>query len=219
MPYLCLLLSGAALLINGLALLGRVPARDSAVFSSLIGATQLVLGVVYVGVADANDPRILLGAAGMFLFGVTYLYVGLDALLGLGSRGLGWYSGLVAVFGVLLAAAWLPADPLLAALWLCWAFLWGLFFVRMALGCGRLEPFIGWSLVLTSQVTATLPAFLGLAGYWPYDRSVAAGAVVVVVLLLVLAGRLGRRGFRSGGEGAAVPDAVGATSGEGGGNS
>ncbi len=205
MPHLCLLLSGAALLVNGLALLGRIPVRDSAVFSLLIGATQLALGVAYVSVADGGDPRTLLAAAGMFLFGLTYAYAGLDALLGLGSKGLGWYSGLVAVFGVLLAAAWLPADPLLAVLWLCWAFLWALFFARMALGHARLEPFIGWSLVLTSQVTATLPAFLGLAGYWPYDRSTAAGAAVVVLVLLVAAWHLGRRGLRGGGARDAVP--------------
>ncbi|RNL48699.1 AmiS/UreI family transporter [Arthrobacter oryzae] len=208
MPYLCLLLSGAALLVNGLALLGRIPLRDSAVFSLLIGATQLALGITYVSTADVSAPGTLLGAAGMFLFGLTYVYVGLDALLGLGSKGLGWYSGLVAVFAVLLSAAWLPADPFLAVLWLCWAVLWSLFFVRMALGCEPLGPFIGWSLVLTSQVTATLPAFLGLAGYWPYDRSVAAGAAVVVVLLLVAAGRLGWRSLRGGNATAAVPEAV-----------
>ena len=210
MPYLCLLLSGAALLINGLVLLDRVPARDAAAFSLLIGTTQLALGVTYVGVASGSDPRTLLTAAGMFLFGLTYVYVGLDAFLGLGSKGLGWYSGLVAVFGVLLAAAWLPADPLLAVLWLCWAFLWALFFVRMALGYEALEPAIGWALVLTSQVTATLPAFLGLAGYWPYDRSVAVGAAVVIVLLLVAAGRLGRRRLRGGSAGAAAPETAGA---------
>jgi hypothetical protein len=37
--------------------------------------------------------QLLLSASGMFLFGLTYVYVGLDFLLGLGSRGLGRRDG------------------------------------------------------------------------------------------------------------------------------
>ena len=193
MQYLCLLLSGAALLINGLAVLGRIPLRDSAVFSLLIGTTQLALGAIYVGAAGGSDPRMLLGASGMFLFGLTYMYVGLDVLLRLGSKGLGWFSGLVGAFGLLLATIWFSSDPLLSVLWLCWAFLWIFFFVRLALGCEGLAPFIGWALVLTSQVTATIPAFMGLAGHWPYERGIATGAAAAVGVLLVVAWGLGRR--------------------------
>ena len=36
MPYVCLLLSGAALLVNGLATLGHLPRRDAAVLSSIL---------------------------------------------------------------------------------------------------------------------------------------------------------------------------------------
>ena len=131
MPFICLLLSGAALLANGLATLGHVPRRDAAALNLLVGGTQLVLGVVYVSAAG-NAPAPLLTAAGMFLFGATYLYSGLDVLLALGSRGLGWFCGLVAFCGVLLAAAWLGTDPLLAVLWVCWAALWALLFACLA---------------------------------------------------------------------------------------
>jgi AmiS/UreI family transporter len=89
MAYICLLLSGAALLLNGLAALDRLPRRDAAVFSLVIGSTQLVLGVTYLGVTSAGvastgddgGPHLLLGASGMFLFGLTNAYVGLDSLL------------------------------------------------------------------------------------------------------------------------------------------
>lgn len=57
MIYLCLLLSGAALLVNGLALLGRISPRDSAVFSILIGSTQLALGVTYAGFTTSLSPN------------------------------------------------------------------------------------------------------------------------------------------------------------------
>ena len=196
MPYLCLLLSGAALLINGLALIGRIPLRDSAVFSLLIGTAQLVLAAIYLGVAGGSDPRILLGASGMFLFGLTYVYVGLDVLLQLGSKALGWFSGLVGMFGLLLAVAWSPDDPLLGVLWLCWAFLWTLFFVRLALGYEGLAPFTGWALVLTSQVTATVPAFMGLSGHWPSEQGIAHGTAAAIAVLLVTAAWLGRRKSR-----------------------
>jgi hypothetical protein len=206
MAHICLLLSGAALLLNGLAALDLVPRRDAAVFSLVIGSTQLVLGVTYLGASspevDGGGPQLLLGAAGMFLFGLTYVYVGLDYLLALGSRGLGWFCGLVGACGLLLAAAWSGENPFLAVLWLCWAYLWLLFFLHLALGFERLGPLIGWSLVLTSQASATAPAVLGITGRWPGDPTAASAAAAASLLallllaLLLLAGGLARRGRR-----------------------
>jgi hypothetical protein len=193
MPYVCLLLSGAALLVNGLATLGRLPRRDAAVFSLVVGGTQLVLGVVHLSLGDTGTSA-LLAAAGMFLFGLTYLYAGLDVVLALGSRGLGWFCGMVAFCGLLLAAAWSGTDPLLAVLWLCWSVLWALLFASMALGAVRLEPFTGWALVLASQVTATVPALLGLAGLWPHSILVAWLAALFLAGLFAVARALARRG-------------------------
>lgn len=194
MAHICLLLSGAALLLNGLALLGALPRRDAAVFSLVIGGTQLALGVAYLGMIGDGGLHLLLGASGMFLFGLTYVYVGLDYLLGLGSKGLGWFCGMVGLCGLLLAAAWGREDPLLAVLWLCWTYLWLLFFLQLALGFARLTPLIGWSLVLTSQASATVPAFMGLTGRWPVEPEIAAGAAVSLLALLLLAGGLAWRG-------------------------
>jgi hypothetical protein len=187
MPHVCLLLSGAALLVNGLATLGRVSRRDAAVLSLVVGIIQLVLGVSYL---SQGDEETLLTAAGMFLFGTTYAYSGLDTLLNLGSKGLGWFCGMVAVTGLLLAGTWLSADPLLAVLWLCWSALWALLFVTLALGVDRLDPLLGWALVLTSQVSATVPAFLGLAGLWPRGPVAGAAAAVSLTGLFLAAGVL-----------------------------
>lgn len=197
MAHICLLLSGAALLLNGLAALDLLPRRDAAVFSLVIGSTQLVLGVAFLGIAggDGGTPT-LLGASGMFLFGLTYVYVGLDFMLGLGARGLGWFCGMVAACGLLLAAAWSGKDPLLAVLWLCWTYLWLLFFLQLALGFERLRPLIGWSLVLASQASATVPAFLGITGRWPNGpgaTTTAAGTAAALAVLLLLAGYLAWR--------------------------
>lgn len=193
MGYICLLLSGAALLVNGLATLGRLPRRDAAVCSLVVGGTQLVLGVVHLSSGTAATAA-LLTAAGMFLFGLTYLYAGLDVLLGLGSRGLGWFCGMVALFGLLLAGAWSATDPLLAMLWVGWSVLWALLFASMALGVHRLEPFTGWAVVLASPVTATVPAFLGLAGIWPRAVEAAGLAAVLLAGMFLAARALARRG-------------------------
>lgn len=193
MPYVCLLLSGAALLVNGLATLGHLPRRDAAVLSLVVGGTQLALGVVQLS-SSGDAPAMLLTAAGMFLFAVTYLYSGLDLLLALGGRGLGWFCGMVAFCGLVLAAAWLTVDPLLAVLWLCWSALWALLFAGMALDAVRLEPFTGWALVLTSQASATVPALLGLAGLWPRSAAVAWLAALLLAGLFVAARTLARHG-------------------------
>ena len=208
MAHICLLLSGAALLLNGLAALDLLPRRDAAVFSLVIGGTQLVLGVTYLGITGDDALHLLLGASGMFLFALTYVYVGLDFLLRLGSRGLGWFCGMVGLCGLLLAAAWSGQDPLLAVLWLCWTYLWLLFYLQLALGMERLTPLIGWSLVLTSQASATVPAFMGLTGRWPGEPEIAAGSAVLLLALLLLAGGLAWRGRQSAARAAAADTAT-----------
>lgn len=187
MSYICLILSGAALLINGLGLLGRIPLRDSGYFNILIGGTQLVLSVL-IAVTAAGNTSVLLSVSGVFLFGLTYLYVGLDSLRQLGSVGLGWFCGLVALLGLAYAGSSLGTDPLLAVLWLSWAVLWALFFLVLALGKSGLTAFTGWALILTSQVTTTIPALLGLLGVWPIGSvPIALLAAVVVAALFILA--------------------------------
>ncbi len=52
-------------------------------FNVLVGGLQLVLCTAVAVTADGSLPA-LLAIAGTFLFGLTYLYVGLDALTGLG---------------------------------------------------------------------------------------------------------------------------------------
>jgi hypothetical protein len=167
MALICLVLSGAALLVNGLTLLGRVPGRDSGVFNVLIGGLQLVLCVAVAVSADGSLP-VLLGISGTFLFGVTYLYVGVDSLLGLGAVGLGWFCGLVAALAVAFAVVHVADDPFLAVLWTGWAALWALFFVLLALGRSVIGTYTGC-----------------LTGHWP------TGSVATTAALLSLVGVFG----------------------------
>ncbi|NKX51288.1 AmiS/UreI transporter, partial [Arthrobacter deserti] len=192
MSFICLILSGAALLINGLGLLGRLNVRDSGYFNLLVGTLQLVLAVLTAAGAG-GDTAVLLGAAGIVLFGLTYLYVGLNSLLALGSSGLGWFCGLVAVLALFYAASNLQQDPLLGVLWLSWAALWSLFFLILALGRTGLTAFTGWATVLTSQLTTTVPALLGLSGAWPAGWGAAATAAAVTGALFIAARVLARQ--------------------------
>ena len=205
MSYICLILSGAALLINGLGLLGRIPARDSGVFNIVIGTLQLLLAVL-LAAAARGDTDLLLGAAGIVLFGITYLYVGLNAVLSLESAGVGWFCALVAVLAVFYSAANLAKDPFLSVLWLSWAVLWSLFFLILAGGKPALAPFTGWAAVLAGPVTTTAPALLGLSGAWPAGWFPAATTAVVVAALFAAALVLSRsRGSRSPAVAAPVP--------------
>jgi len=196
MAYICLLLSGAALLVNGLTLLGRVPGRDSGVLNVLIGGLQLLLSVAVAVTADGSLP-VLFSITGTFLFGLTYLSVGLDALVGLGATGLGWFCGVVSAVAVVFAVTNAPVDPVLAVLWATWAGLWSLFFVLLALGrpIGR---YTAWALVLASQTTATVPALLGLSGHWPTGPGWTTAAGVVAVVVFGGAALLTRRPRRPG---------------------
>lgn len=186
MSYICLILSGAALLINGLGLLGRIPARDSGVFNIVIGLFQLLLAVL-LAAAAGGESGLLLGAAGIVLFGITYLYVGLNAVLGLESAGVGWFCALVAGLAVFYSAANFATDPFLSALWLSWAVLWFLFFLILAGGKSSLSVFTGWAALLTGQVTTTVPALLGLSGAWPAGWLPALAAAVVITAAFAVA--------------------------------
>ncbi|MDQ0757276.1 AmiS/UreI family transporter [Arthrobacter sp. B3I4] len=208
MSYICLILSGAALLINGLGLLGRIPARDSGVFNIVIGLLQLLLAV-FLAAAAGGDGGLLLGAAGIVLFGITYLYVGLNAVLSLESAGVGWFCALVAVLAVFYSAANFGTDPFLSVLWLSWAVLWFLFFLILAGGRSSLSAFTGWAVLLTGQLTTTVPALLGLSGAWPAGWLPAVAAAVVIAAAFTAALVLSRSaGSRTAADAETAPAAI-----------
>lgn len=188
------MLSGVALLINGLGLLGRIRARDSAVFNVLIGGLQLVLAVL-IAVAANGDAQSLLDVAAVFLFGITYFYVGLSTLLDLGSCGIGWYCGFVSCLGMFYAFHNLSTDLVLSILWLGWAVLWGLFFLVLALEKEKLIIFTAWTALLMSPLTATLPAMLDLSVGWPTGGLWAVTASATIALIFVIASLLAKREY------------------------
>ncbi|BDD81864.1 transporter [Tsukamurella pulmonis] len=180
-----LLFVGAVLFVNGAWFLGAISAREAGVFNLFVGAMQVVLPTLAVVAAD-GDLNGIFGAGSSYLFGFTYLYVGVNNLMGNDGRGLGWYSIFVAAMAIVFGAFSFAADPVLGVVWFVWAVMWLLFFLILARGMTALMPFTGWLILIGSHLTCTVPVLLIWRGAWPTSISAAVGAAVIAVALLVL---------------------------------
>lgn len=181
-----LLFVGAVLYMNGMLLLGKVDARSGAVFNLFIGALQVLTPTYLIFTAD-GDPNKILAASGIYLFGFTYLYVGVSLLADLDSTGVGYYSLFVAVaaLGYSYVNFRLFKDYPFGVIWLYWAFLWFLFFLLLGLKMDHLKTYTGWVTAIEGWVTGVIPAGLLLSGYWkhPTEIAIALGAFGIVVFL------------------------------------
>lgn len=176
---------GAALFVNGLLLLGKVEPRSAGVFNLFVGALQTA--IPFYLIATASTPDEILGAAGIFLFGFTYLYVGIGNLAGLDVSGLGWYSAWVAVMatGFAVVNAVRFDDVATALLWAQWAVLWTLFWLVMGLGRAHLTELTGRLTLVLSFTTCTIPGFVLLLGEWAAVPVWAVGASIAVTVAVL----------------------------------
>lgn len=158
---------GAVLFLNGVMILGRVDPKAAGVFNLFVGSLQ-VITPTYLIFTSGGDRDIILNASGIYLFGFTYLYVGIGLLASLDTTGIGWFSLFVAVaaVGYSFANFRLFGDRPFGVIWLFWAFLWFLFFLLLGLKLDGLTAYTGWVTAIEGIVTAAVPAFLILTGYW-----------------------------------------------------
>jgi len=193
-----LLYVGAVLFINGLLLIGAVDPRAAAPMNLFVGALQVVTPT-YLIFTSGGDPAVILAASGLYLFGFTYLYVGIGLLAGLDTTGVGWFSLFVAItaLGYSYANFRILGDPAFGVIWLYWAFLWALFFVVLGLKRDSLTGYTGWVTIIQAWVTAAIPAFLLLTDLWRNPTAIAIGlaigGVVVFGGLYLLDRRRARR--------------------------
>lgn len=181
---------GAVLIINGIMLLGLISPRAAAPLNLFVGGMQVVFPTVLLIMAD-GDAAIIGGASGLYLFGFTYLWVGLNAITDWPPEGLGWFSLFVAVAALGYAAyTWGTGGRIFVVIWLAWSVLWLLFFLVLGLGRSELTRFTGAVAVAEGILTAAVPAGLGLTGLWN-DSAMAAlvcgvlGVGVLAVLWLL----------------------------------
>jgi hypothetical protein len=162
-----LLYAGAVLFLNGVMILGRIDPKAVAVFNLLVGALQVVTPTFLIFTAG-GDTNTILNASGIYVFGFTYLYLGITLLAGLDSTGVGWFSLFVAAaaIGYSFVTFRILHDRPFGVIWLYWAFLWFLFFLLLGLKLDGVAAYAGWVCAIEGIVTAAVPGFLLLAGYW-----------------------------------------------------
>jgi hypothetical protein len=156
------------------------------VFNLFVGALQ-VLTPTFLIFTAGGDPQKMLLASGIYLFGFTYLYVGIGLLMGLDSTGVGYYSLFVAVaaLGYSYVNFRLFHDYAFGAIWLYWSFLWFLFFLLLGLKMENLTNYVGWVTAIEGWVTGVIPAGLLLSGYWRPEQNETIGIALGIFAVVV----------------------------------
>ncbi|GAA1111103.1 AmiS/UreI family transporter [Nocardiopsis metallicus] len=175
---------GAVLIINGLLLLGVISAKAAAPLNLFVGSLQVVVPTVLL--VQAADTFAIADAAPLYLFGFTYLWVGVNAITGWEQHGLGWFSLFVSATALTTAVytGLIRGDGPFAVIWLYWAVLWFLFFCVLGVERTHLARLTGWFAIITGVVTAAVPGALLVSGYWPTNTPVAIALACVGVLSL-----------------------------------
>lgn len=207
-----LLFVGAVLFLNGIMLLGWVEAKSAAPINFFVGLLQVVTPTYLIFTAN-GDADTILAASGLYLFGFTYLYVGLNLVFNLDGTGLGYFCAFVVACALVFAGLNFGrfSDPGFGVIWLYWAFLWALFFIVLGLKRERLTRYTGAVCAIQGWVTGTIPAFLLLTGRWEDNKNIAAialaifGVVVFGALYLRLRGGTSVRSAPSTPNGAVTP--------------
>jgi putative amide transporter protein len=191
-----LLYVGAVLFINGIVLLGWLDAKSAAPMNFFVGGLQVITPTFIIFTANGNAD-IILAASGLYLFGFTYLYVGINLAARLDGTGLSYFSLFVAVCALVFSYLNFNRfhDNSFGVIWLYWAFLWTLFFVLLGLKAESLGRYTGAVAAIEGCVTGAIPAFLLLTGNWgKHDMATAiALAIFGVVVFAALFPVLGRR--------------------------
>src|SRR5450432_3584963 len=167
-------------------LLGWVEGKSAAPLNLFVGALQVITPTYLIFTANGNETAIL-SASGLYLFGFTYLYVGINLLAGLDGTGLGFFSAFVAVCAVAFSCLNFFGrfnDNAFGVIWLYWAFLWSLFFVLLGLKKDGIGRYTGAVAAIQGWVTGAIPAALLLTGRWAdHDNAVAVALAVFGVVV------------------------------------
>ncbi|EEM44993.1 AmiS/UreI family transporter [Bacillus bombysepticus] len=166
MGYVGLLLSGAALFLNSLVILGKAEMKSAGIFNLFVGALQIIIPFYLIMISDQSNWTVYSYAA-TFLFGLTYLYVGVTFIKGMDSSGLGWFCIWVAIIALFyMVVSFVQFHDVVNALtWFMWALLWYLFFV-LNTQKKNINQYLGRIAFVQSWVTLTLPSLFYFMGVW-----------------------------------------------------
>ncbi|EOP16577.1 acetamide transporter [Bacillus cereus VD131] len=166
MGYVGLLLSGAALFLNSLVILGKAEMKSAGVFNLFVGALQIIIPFYLIMISDQSNWTVYSYSA-TFLFALTYLYVGVTFIKGMDSSGLGWFCIWVAIIALFyMVVSFVQFNDVVNALtWFMWALLWYLFFV-LNTQKKNINQYLGRIAFVQSWVTLTLPSLFYFMGVW-----------------------------------------------------
>lgn len=161
-----MLFIGMILIVNAMWLQGKVETTDVGWFNLLVGILAAI-GVLYFGLVAKNIPL----SAGVMLFSMTYLWVGINALRGAtDQRALGSYCLLVAITTIPFAIkAFLGGDLGWTFEWISYGILWFLFYLVLAKGNTKV---MGLTVFMTYFVgiEVAITGWAYLYGHWPFGN-------------------------------------------------
>ena len=156
----------ATLFLNSLVILGKAEMKSAGVFNLFVGALQIIIPFYLIMISDQSNWTVYSYAA-TFLFGLTYLYVGVTFIKGMDSSGLGWFCIWVAIIALFyMVVSFVQFHDVVNALtWFMWALLWYLFFV-LNTQKKNINQYLGRIAFVQSWVTLTLPSLFYFMGVW-----------------------------------------------------
>ena len=158
---------GYIFILNGINLLGKMSPKECGVWNIVVSSFMflcIIISMVFQLFAEATWVTV----GGVFLFAFTYFMIGMNNVLEMDSRALGYYCLLVAIITPFIAeSAFAAGDWRFGIIWLIWGVAWFIFFLIMALGKTQLAtPVLGWIVIIVGVVTAWAPGYMMLRGWW-----------------------------------------------------
>jgi hypothetical protein len=163
---LSLFFVGVVLILNGIWLSGRIADREIILINLCVAGISALVALHSAFFAQSvADVR---AAAMTLLFAITYLWVAYNRMQGCDGRGLGWFSLIVALSVLPVAATGLAAaqtafEIWLALSWAVWAVLWFTYFLLLT-ARREIQRFTAVLTLVSGITTGWLPGLALLYG-------------------------------------------------------
>jgi hypothetical protein len=158
---------GFIFILNGINMMDKMSPKECGVWNLAISVFMfvcIILSLVFQLFGEAT----WLTVGGITLFAFTYFMIGMNNVLEMDARGLGYYCLLVAMMTPFIAeGAFSAGDWRFGVIWLIWGVAWFVFYLIMALEKTKLAtPLLGRGLVLLGLATGVAPGYMMLRGWW-----------------------------------------------------
>lgn len=165
-----LLYVAIVLISNGIARLCKIDSKSQSIMNLFTGGLSVICNVIVIVFREiSGSTSEFYAAATGLLFGFTYLYIALNGIFNLDQRLYGWYSLFVAITAIPAGMlSWADGgiyNIAMAIIWWLWAALWFTGWVETVLKI-NLGRSVGALTIFEGIVTAWIPGFMMIAGWW-----------------------------------------------------